>query len=579
MLFTENNDIPIVLGVTGHRDLRANALDQLKTEVRGIFTDLHKRYPHTSFILLSPLAAGADRLVAEVALDLADDASFAAKMSLVVPLPWPREICEEQIHRTGKRAEFDRLLDRAASTIEAPLAERVSADSITSCDEARRLQYQEVARYIARHSQLLIALWDGEESTDGGTAQTIHWQQTGTDAPLAPRLGFLDDLENGPVIHVLTPRECSNVPSEEVCCQTLYPPTYENDVEAQKHFESVWANIEQFNKDTQSNNPKFRQCLARSREWILPADKRNVLTGVEEQLLDHFRRADAGAVWFQARTLRTHKMLFGLVGAAVVVFEVYAHLLTDVWALLACYTFLLVVAAVVSVRARQLQFQKKHLDYRALTEALRVQFFWHLAGLRDSVADHYLRTFRSELDWIRQAARACHLSTGGHAVKPLTRGDVDGIRLEIIGQHWIGNQRQYFAKSSQRDGRCHKKWKLAATVFYSLVVLLAVAALIVHLQEHHLSHELVVAIFVCAAAAALSHEHAEIQAFAAHSRRYEWMYSLFSRASIEYDALLADSDLVRVETLLRELGREALAENSDWVLQHRIRPVKSPIPG
>ena len=34
-------------------------------------------------------------------------------------------------------------------------------------------------------------------------------------------------------------------------------------------------------------------------------------------------------------------------------------------------------------------YDNKYFDYRALAEGLRVQIFWRIAGLRDSVADHY----------------------------------------------------------------------------------------------------------------------------------------------------------------------------------------------
>lgn len=58
--------LAFLIGVTGHRDLGEKNQPALKAAVRKIFTDLHTQYPHTSFLQLSPLAEGADRLVAEV---------------------------------------------------------------------------------------------------------------------------------------------------------------------------------------------------------------------------------------------------------------------------------------------------------------------------------------------------------------------------------------------------------------------------------------------------------------------------------------------------------------------------------
>lgn len=45
-------------------------------------------------------------------------------------------------------------------------------------------------------------------------------------------------------------------------------------------------------------------------------------------------------------------------------------------------------------------------DTRALSEGLRVQFYWNLAGLGRSVSANYMQRQRSELDWIRGAIRA-----------------------------------------------------------------------------------------------------------------------------------------------------------------------------
>jgi len=52
--------LPLVIGVTGHRDLREEDRPILETLLRGIFADLKKQYPSLPLILLSPLAAGAD---------------------------------------------------------------------------------------------------------------------------------------------------------------------------------------------------------------------------------------------------------------------------------------------------------------------------------------------------------------------------------------------------------------------------------------------------------------------------------------------------------------------------------------
>src|SRR5579871_4386673 len=80
--------LPLVIGVTGHRDLRPAAHAELASCVRTILVDLRTTYPNTPLLLLSPLAEGADRLVAEVSLEPAIGAR------LMVPMPMPRALYE-----------------------------------------------------------------------------------------------------------------------------------------------------------------------------------------------------------------------------------------------------------------------------------------------------------------------------------------------------------------------------------------------------------------------------------------------------------------------------------------------------
>ena len=61
--------IPLIVGVTGHRDLLPEDLQKLKELVREVFQTLKAKHPHTPLVLLSPLVEGADQLVAEVALE------------------------------------------------------------------------------------------------------------------------------------------------------------------------------------------------------------------------------------------------------------------------------------------------------------------------------------------------------------------------------------------------------------------------------------------------------------------------------------------------------------------------------
>ena len=100
--------IPIVLGATGHRDLRPEDIEPLKRAVRGVFENLQTSYPHSGLILFSALAEGADRLVADVAL------SMPRRIELIVPFPLPLDDYMHDFKSPESKQEFLSLLRRAS---------------------------------------------------------------------------------------------------------------------------------------------------------------------------------------------------------------------------------------------------------------------------------------------------------------------------------------------------------------------------------------------------------------------------------------------------------------------------------
>ena len=149
------NRIPLVIGVTGHRDLRDADIGRLKQDVAAVFerlkTDYLGRDGETPMIVLSALAEGADQLVAQVALDLG--------AALIAPLPLPlseyrRDFVERPI-RSGAIGAFERLLEKAIATPEIPLAPGNEAGDIEKFGPKRDLQYREANLFIARHCHVL----------------------------------------------------------------------------------------------------------------------------------------------------------------------------------------------------------------------------------------------------------------------------------------------------------------------------------------------------------------------------------------------------------------------------------------
>jgi hypothetical protein len=193
-------------GVSGHRDTLEGDSPELQKQIRTVFDRFRLAYPAASFELLSPLADGADRLAAKVAM--------GAGIQVVVPLPMARAEYERDFTTTESLEEFRRLLALAASTFE------VDSDG----SDLRANKYAAVGDYIARRSNVLILLWDGEDNCKvGGTAwvkkRRDYWidvSQTKGDAPHP--FGYAG------TIHIVTPRQAATVRPKIEIIGVLPPP-------------------------------------------------------------------------------------------------------------------------------------------------------------------------------------------------------------------------------------------------------------------------------------------------------------------------------------------------------------------
>jgi hypothetical protein len=159
--------VPLVIGVTGHRNILPGNRAMARL-VRNECVRLRREHPKRKFVVLSPLAEGADRLVARIAMDVLD-------ARLVVPLPLPLDDADGYLKDfPGSVRAFKRLLAKADDIVPGPLPSRGS--KWRDYSEARNRQYAWVGGYVAGRADVLFALWDGKPSRGtGGTAQVVRW--------------------------------------------------------------------------------------------------------------------------------------------------------------------------------------------------------------------------------------------------------------------------------------------------------------------------------------------------------------------------------------------------------------------
>ena len=585
-LATTDARVPLVVGITGHRDIRAEDRDALERRVRGILLNLRKEYPATPLILLSPLAEGADRLAARAALD----GRVGAR--LIVPLPMSQALYEEDFTSPGSLEEFRELLGKAHRSFAIPLAPGNTEAAIRARGELRDRQYEAVGKYIAQQSQILIALWDGtDKGLVGGTASIVRFKTQGMVEPQPqPHRSLLEPAECGPVYHVVTPRASGHSPEQKPFdLNTVYPKAHKDRSQAERYFQKIFQNMDEFNREALNAGPGLGAMVVKSKAHVIPPDKESMLPLSLRSILDSYGLADALAIRFQRKTVGTMKSLHVLVFFVVLCFAIFAHYHAP-WFMIPS-ALLVGSAFFVYRRAKARGYQDKYQDYRALAEGLRVKLFWRLAGVFDEVTDHYLGKSRTELDWIRHALRGWGLTVpdeggfGSHPESPGTRA-----AMNLVLTHWVRDQQRYFARAGRKAHQSLEGLERWVAAFIGLAALLTVFAIVVpsvaYVREHGprgccgeegwLLPGAIVAISTSLLAAGLVHHIGEQMAFSEHWKQYARMERLFAHASGLITQAIAVGDLRRAQALVRELGREALAENGDWVLLHRERPLTVP---
>jgi len=570
--------IPLTLGITGHRDLRDDDLDILRKSVGQIFQFLRQQYPNTPLQLFSSLADGADRLVAEVALE--------EQIQLIVPLPMSQDLYEIDFQTPESKDEFLGLL-KQAQVFELSLLDGNTSETIRNHGKARTKQYALAGAYIARHSHILIALWDGIWlGKAGGTSEVVQFKLTGEMKELPdnyqPQRGPLDIPDTGPVCQVITSRQSGHpldtageirirLPNQKHSGNQL-KDLLSNELEAQN----------QFNREVEALPPKQQRRIINGQKHLLSEKLwANLLelSPAFQAMLGVYSTANTLAIEAQSRINHSTMAVLIIAAAMMGLYGGYSSIEANL-TVLAGYLLLFLGATGILWWANKQHYHTKSLDYRALTEGLRVQIFWHLGGLTDSVADHYLRKQRGELTWIRSAIRAINVYDWVE-----NRESLDNVH-----EHWIEHQRKWFAANTKKQQQKTNQLSLWVKGLFIFGILLIVVMLIGQatgiLQPGTLWHSgFILSIAIVPTAGALLHHYAEKMAFYEQAKQYERMTELFAKASTELNHIL---DQLRAQdsatnqsdepakNILLELGKEALEENGDWVLLHRQKPLELP---
>lgn len=562
--------VPLVVGVTGHRDLVADEIPRLRERVREFFDALRQKHPDLPIVLMSPLAEGADRLAAEEARALG--------IPLVVPLPFAAEIYQQDFQSPESVAGF-RALCADAEVIELPLLPGDTPATIAEYGPRRDAHYARLGIYLCAHCHILLALWDGKDSEKlGGTSQVVrfhHWDEMpGFVERNDSSIQVLAEDESDLVYHLV----CSRARPDGQPAPGLAPLDcwwFTTDQEIPRTPEMPAAYLRVFERTAEFNRDvlRFRERI-RDGAWPLLPDKTPAsVRAVAEPVDGMFRAADWLAMHFQARVTRAMRAIYSLAALMGLAFIAYS----DLHALdFMVYLFLLffVGGVVIHRVAERRAWHRKYLDYRALAEGLRVQCYWIAAGVTAGrttkfAHDNFLQKQDVELGWIRNVMR--YTGRRGDIATPSAEG------LEFARREWVGDAQSgdgqlayYQRKAVERTRLGHRTAAIGNFCLWSGIGVAVVLALFGGRMTYELKTVLILLMGILPLVAAIRDSYAQKRAEKELIKQYVFMGRIFRNAARQLEN--APTDAARRQ-ILKALGDAALEEHAQWLLMHRERPL------
>ena len=559
----------LTIGVTGHRDLVTDEIPALKEKVREFFLQLENSFPGLDLQLVNPLAEGSDRLVADVAQELG--------IELIVPLPMPQDEYERDFTSPESVDSFRQLLKGARVIRLRSLPD--SAGFMDSAEDRDR-QYAQLGIFISNHSQVLLALWDGKSSTaPGGTASVVNYHLT------AVMPGFAVDEESP---NLLADNE--NDLAYHICCSRDHPEGEPK--EGLKPLQTEWITAH-YGLETGDQMPlEYRIMLNRLEDfgqdqakYQAEIDKEGVdlldnapdldYPAGTQIIAERHRVADWLAVHFQKR------ISLGLIAIHVIavviglIFIIYSEF--DGLDFLVNFFLLAFLAgfAVFRIGERR-QWHRKHLDYRALAEGLRVQFYWSLAGVIDARSaefayDNFLQKQDVDLGWIRHVMRNVSLSRSrDHLPSPQW--------VDWVVEQWVGDQEgnsgqlSYYKRKELEKASRYKRTTNLGRVTLWVGILIAVLLALFGSDMSGFQRDILLVLMgifplIAGIRDAYSHKKAEKELI----KQYRFMRGILANARRLLDST---DDIQFRRRVLRALGNAALEEDAEWILMHRERPLE-----
>ena len=542
----------IRLGVTGHRAvqdeeiLKEKVRDVLNKKIYDLFDENSKKIirscPHTpiGFSILTPLAEGADRLVAKEVLKFPD-----SRIEVVVPLA--KEDYLEDFTTAASRAEFEYLFKKARRPITLEEDSLKGEHPGRDPKEVKRQAYENVGRYVVDKCDVLIALWDGENARGkGGTAEIIEYAKkkqrpvmvVSTKAPhdISP---FLGHGLNGSSINRINMFNTYEIPVEEQI-------EYMNNM-----YKDLFDNAE--GKEIPENSKKI----------------------VKDELLPFYVKASEISKKNQTAYKFVGTMAYSLSAAAIT--SVVLGILFHKWSTYAFATefFILLAILFMVTIANWRQIQRKWIESRFLAEQIRSAIFFVVCSVEASPIEvpPYMRTAHLPDDWMVKTFYEIWNRL------PEMKGCQEAYHqkcIDYVRKHWIQGQIEFHKNKASKTRKISTILERSGMAIFFIAMAAAISHLIFFYPGKELPSKTLegLIIFLAIVLPAIG---AAIGGIRSH-REYSRMEKRSSNMEIilrELDEQFANiNSPTSLESILRETDELMLRETQDWLMLMKFVELK-----
>ena len=483
------------IGVIGHRKL--DNPDLVTKHVESLFGQLEdilkpSEVAPLKWAVISPLARGSDRLVAQVAVDKEDT-------HLEVILPYEEKKYRDRMEPEDEPVEFDRLLDEATKI--TSLTAKAPDDPETTS------WYLDVGQALVDSSEMLVAIWRWDGSSPIGDDYTgkiidyvldsnrvvlwIHPDQLSEPVRMLVRQQI-----DGPIGYCKLPKAAEDL---SLGYHQLYSYMNEQDLELAE-YNKAFATEKRYLEKAAQEDSKSPPSSRISRLWqsilgIIPrsgrADKEAAqedgdpaelerISRLIQPILDHilprFVRADKLTLKYQNGHINSSRALYYLAAFTVTVGAVQLILLPE-YMILGIVEILVLAGvnlwAFISIKRG---WHEKWLQDRYISEQLRIATYTMLLNEppQKTAAGHpetlpkTLPFYAGPKDWLPSTVRQIIDQV---PTQPIEEQDLCLIKKFII-KGWLKGQRKYHVDNTIKKKKAHAiRQRIVLVLFFATFVL------------------------------------------------------------------------------------------------------------